>query len=179
MFGWALSRKFVPVLYGHGLFWYKAIRVDVFDRDLLFPPRVLPYRLKLLTQAMARHFQTVLDPYGLTPFQWGVLTCLWREDGLPTLTIGERLAQLAGTLTGVLDTMESRGLLRRERDANDRRVWRVWLTEEGKDLEHRLVPVVRDTLKGVFEDFTPEEYQQLSDLVDRLQARLARRSEHP
>jgi DNA-binding MarR family transcriptional regulator len=148
--------------------------VEAFDRDLLFPPKVLPYRMKLLVQALTRYFQSRLDPFGLTPFQWGVLTCLWREDGLPTLSIGERLSQLAGTLTGVLDTMESRGLIRRERDAHDRRVWRVWLTPEGKDLEHRLVPLVQEMFSRLFEDFTTEEYQQISAFVDRLLARISR-----
>jgi DNA-binding MarR family transcriptional regulator len=66
---------------------------------------------------------------------------LWDEDGLPTSSIGEKLQQVGGTLTGVLDRMEERGLIRRERDIDDRRIWRIWLTEEGKRLETVLPPI--------------------------------------
>ncbi len=139
-----------------------------FDKNSVYPPAPLPYRLKLLSQAVTRYFQNTLEPFGLTPFQWGVLTCLWREDGLPTSTIGDWLEQLAGTMTGVLDTMETRGLVRRERDPGDRRVWRVWLTREGRDLEGKLVPVVLNAMRRVFANFSARDYNELSRLVDRL-----------
>jgi DNA-binding MarR family transcriptional regulator len=153
----------MPVLFGG-----KTKTVKEFDKQSVFPPAPLPYRVKLLSQALFRYFQNTLDPFGLTPFQWGVLTCLWRKDGLPTSTIGEWLEQLAGTLTGVLDTMESRGLVRRERDPDDRRVWRVWLTKEGKEMEAKLVPVVLQTMRRVFANFSARDYDELSRLVDRL-----------
>ncbi len=95
-------------------------------------PYSLGYRIKLLSQLSTRKFQERLEPFGLTPFHWVVLCCLWEEDGLATSSIGEKLQQVGGTLTGVLDRMEDRGLIRRERDRNDRRVWRIWLTDAGK-----------------------------------------------
>ena len=142
--------------------------VKEFAREAVYPPNPLPYRLKLLSQALTRYFQNALEPFGLTPFQWGVLTCLWRQDGLPTSTIGGWLEQLAGTLTGVLDTMENRGWVRRERDPDDRRVWRVWLTKEGRELEGKLVPVVLATMRGVFANFSARDFDELSRLVDKL-----------
>jgi DNA-binding MarR family transcriptional regulator len=69
----------------------------------------------------------------MTAFHWLVLCCLWQEDGLPTSSIGDKLQQVGGTLTGVLDRMEERGLVRRERDTRDRRIWRIWLTDSGRE----------------------------------------------
>jgi MarR family transcriptional regulator, organic hydroperoxide resistance regulator len=96
-------------------------------------PHSIGYRIKLLSLLGGRKFTELLEPYGLTPFHWIVLCCLWEDNGLPTSSIGERLKQVGGTLTGVLDRMEERNLLYRERDANDRRIWRVWLTDTGKE----------------------------------------------
>lgn len=59
----------------------------------ILPPNALGYRLKLLSQAIDRRFQGILDPFGLTPLQWGILCCLWQEDGLPTLQISKQLQQ--------------------------------------------------------------------------------------
>jgi len=69
---------------------------------------------------------------------------LWQEDGIPTSAIGEKLQQVGGTLTGVLDRMEERGLVRRERDRQDRRICRIWLTDAGVELEHVLPQLVAD-----------------------------------
>jgi len=116
-------------------------------------PYSLGYKIKLLSQLLTRKFTEKLEPFGLTPFHWLVLCCLWQEDGLPTSSIGDKLQQVGGTLTGVLDRMEERGLVRRERDGHDRRIWRIWLTDAGKELEKVLPPLaaeLRDeTMRGI------------------------------
>ncbi|MEG4915563.1 MarR family transcriptional regulator [Microcoleus sp. B7-D4] len=48
---------------------------------------------------------------------------LWQEDGLPTSSIGDKLQQVGGRLTGAIDRMEETGLVRRERDTRDRHIW--------------------------------------------------------
>lgn len=136
-------------------------------------PQNLGYRIKLLSQLMARTLQEGLEPYGLTPFHWIVLCCLWKEDGLATSTIGERLQQVGGTLTGVLDRMEERGLIRRERDSCDRRIYRIWLTSEGKQLQEVLPPIAQEVYEQTMTGFSLSKREQLSQLIDRAIANLA------
>ncbi|WP_333210587.1 MarR family transcriptional regulator [Microcoleus sp. S36b_A4] len=50
---------------------------------------------------------------------------------MPTSSIGDKLQEVGGTLTGAIDRMEERGLFRRKRDTRDRRIWRIWLTDSG------------------------------------------------
>ena len=130
-------------------------------------PYSLGYRIKLFSQLLSRKFQERLEPFGLTPGHWIVLCCLWEEDGLPTSTIGERLQQVGGTLTGVLDRMEERGLVRRERDERDRRIWRIWLTQAGKQLEAVLPAIAQDVTEQALVGISVSERDQLSQLVDR------------
>ena len=122
---------------------------------------------------MTRQFQDVLEPYGLTPFHWVVLCCLWEQDGLATSDIGERLCQVGGTLTGVIDRMEERGLVRRERDQRDRRIWRIWLTDDGRKLENVLPPLAVAVREKVFRGLSLEEQQVLSQWIDVMIANLS------
>ena len=141
-------------------------------REVLAPYN-MGYRIKLLSQLLSRKFQELLDPFGLTPFHWLVLCCLWREDGLPTSSIGEKLQQVGGTLTGVLDRMEERSLVRRERDTSDRRIWRIWLTEDGKKLETVLPPLAVEVREEAMKGMSSEERELLSRLVDLAIANLS------
>ena len=130
-------------------------------------PQSIGYRIKLLTQLTSRKFQERLDPFGLTPFHWLVLCCLWQEDGLPTSSIGDKLQQVGGTLTGVLDRMEERDLVRRERDRNDRRIWRIWLTDAGRQLQEVLPPLAAELREEAMKGFSPADRDRFSQLVDR------------
>jgi DNA-binding MarR family transcriptional regulator len=124
------------------------------------------YRIKLLSQLLSRRFQERLEPFGLTPFHWLVLCCLWQEDGLPTSSIGEQLQQVGGTLTGVLDRMEERGLVYRERDRRDRRIWRIWLTDAGKELHDILPPIALELREQALKGFSEDERERMSQLID-------------
>ncbi|GFE69144.1 MarR family winged helix-turn-helix transcriptional regulator [Chroococcus sp. FPU101] len=131
-------------------------------------PYGLGYRIKILSQLMGRNFQEKLDPYGLTPFHWLVLCCLWEQDGAATSELCDRLRQVGGTLTGVVDRMEERGLVRRERDSSDRRVWRIWLTQEGRELEEVLPPLAWELCEQTMHGFSPQEREIVSKWINQM-----------
>ncbi|PSN15859.1 MarR family transcriptional regulator [filamentous cyanobacterium CCT1] len=131
-------------------------------------PYNLGYKVKLVSQLMYRDFLERLEPYGLTPFHYLVLCCLWEEDGLSTSGIAEKLKQLGATLTGVVDRMEHRNLVYRERDPGDRRVIRVWLTDEGRKLMHILPAVGAETIHNATAGLSSAEQTAISQLLDRV-----------
>ena len=141
--------------------------------DAMLAPYHLGYRIKLLSQLLGRTFQERLEPFGLTLCHWLVLCCLWQEDGLATSDIAERLKQVGGTLTGVLARMEERGLVRREQNPRDRRVWQIWLTPSGKQLQQVLPPVARDIRDQSMVGISIPEQEQLSQLLERAIANLS------
>jgi DNA-binding MarR family transcriptional regulator len=130
-------------------------------------PHNMGYRIKLLSQLLTRKFTDKLEPFGLTPFHWLVLCCLWQKDGLPTSSIGEQLQQVGGTLTGVLDRMEERGLVRRERDSSDRRIWRIWLTDAGKELEKILPPIAAELREEAMRGISAGDRELFSQLLNK------------
>jgi DNA-binding MarR family transcriptional regulator len=136
-------------------------------RHVLAPYNV-GYKLKLASQLMYRDFLERLEPYGLTPFHYLVLCCLWEEDGLPTSGIAEKLGQLGATLTGVVDRMEERKLVYRERDAIDRRMVRIWLTSTGEELKEVLPVIGEQTVDRALEGMTQAEREMVLALLDRI-----------
>jgi DNA-binding MarR family transcriptional regulator len=117
---------------------------------------------------MYRDFLERLEPYGLTPFHYLVLCCLWEEDGLSTSGIAEKLGQLGATLTGVVDRMEERKLVYRERDPADRRVVRIWLTPEGEQLRAVLPPIGEQTVHRALKDMSEADREAISTLLERI-----------
>src|SRR6476469_10227215 len=73
-----------------------------------------------------RSVAPLLEPHGITPQQYNVLRILRGAGvkGLPTLEIAERMIQQAPGITRLLDRLEAKRLVRRERCREDRR--RVW-----------------------------------------------------
>ena len=143
-------------------------------QDIL-PPNALGYRLKLLSQLIDRKFQDLLDPFGLTPLQWGILCCLWQEDGLPTLQISRQLLQNSGNVSFALPLLEKQGYIQRWPDKSDRRILRVWLTPRGKELVDVLPQQAQELDQKLFRSLSAHERRQISTLVDRLRQDLESR----
>lgn len=131
-------------------------------------PYNLGYKVKLTSQLMYRAFQERLEPYGLTPFHYLVLCCLWEEDGLSTSGIADKLKQLGATLTGVVDRMENRHLVYRERDPSDRRIVRIWLTDEGRQLMQVLPPLGAEVIDQATTNLSKQDQETLLRLLDQV-----------
>jgi len=87
-------------------------------------------------------FKAELAPFGVTPGQYGVLRCLWDENGQTARKLAERLVLDGSTLTGILDRMEQKGLIEKLPDPKDRRALQVILTETGRELKKPLTQAI-------------------------------------
>ena len=91
----------------------------------------------LLTTSQHRVFQEVskrLEPFDVTPVQYGVLYCLWKGDKTTPKEIAAELKLENSTISGILDRMEKKDLLKRQVSTEDRRYIEVVLTENGAAL---------------------------------------------
>jgi DNA-binding MarR family transcriptional regulator len=125
---------------------------------------------------LRRRVSLVLEPAGITLQQYNVLRILRGagDAGLPTLAIGERMIERTPGVTRLIDRMEERGWVRRERCVDDRR--RVWcrITENGLRLLEPLdakVNAVDDSLQEVLD---PQELAALIEQLDRIREHMNR-----
>ena len=83
-------------------------------------------------------FDRCLKPLSVTRSQWWVLAYLSREDGMTQSQLAEELDLGKVAVGGLIDRLEKSGLVRRDADATDRRVNRVFLEPRSKQLIRRM-----------------------------------------
>ncbi len=109
---------------------------------------------------------------GLTRSQWWVLTHLYRRDGLVQAELAEILEIERPTLGKLLDRLEAKGWLRREPDPEDRRVKRVYLTDEVKPAMKSLRQIAAGLRQEALDGLTENEREHLVDLLIHMKANL-------
>jgi DNA-binding MarR family transcriptional regulator len=113
-----------------------------------------------------------LEPFDITVQQYNVLRILRGagEQGLPTLEIAERMIEQAPGVTRLLDRLEVKGLVRRQRCAQDRRQVLCWLTPPGLELVERLDEPVDSADAEAVAMLTPEEQDRLLRMLDAVRS---------
>src|SRR5688572_9074442 len=92
------------------------------------------------TQSVSSRIERRLDDLDLTINQFGVLEALHHLGPMCQRALGEKLLTSGGNITRVVDNLERRKLVRRERDATDRRYITVHLSPEGRALIQQIFP---------------------------------------
>lgn len=123
------------------------------------------FALTRAQNAVNQYFKTRLAPHGVTPGQYGILKCLWDENGLTVKQIAERMYLDSSTITGLLDRMEQKGLIKRGPDPSDRRALSVVLTAEGQGLEGPVNEAIARANQAVLKDVGDAEAQKLMQLL--------------
>jgi len=119
-----------------------------------------------------RRLAHTVDPHGITLQQYNVLRILKgaAPDPLPTLEIAERMIEAQPGITRLLDRLDAKGLVRRERCADDRRQVHCWISEEGLDLLADLDPVVDEADRAAVGALSPAQVEQLVRLLEVVRA---------
>lgn len=113
-------------------------------------------------------FGKLFREFGVTSSQYNVLRIL-RGEGkpMPCLEIADRMVQVVPAITGLLDRLESQGLIRRERCTVDRRVIYVDLTEKAVDLLSQMDRPVLDLHKALMGHLSVTELKELTRLLEK------------
>jgi MarR family transcriptional regulator, 2-MHQ and catechol-resistance regulon repressor len=125
-------------------------------------------KLTRATSSVASRLAPGLARAGLTPTQLGVLEALLHLGPLGQRTLGAKLLMSGGNITAVVDNLERRGLVHRERSSDDRRNVTVHLTPEGRRLIAGVFPAhVRDIV-AAFSALSAAEQEALGRLAKKL-----------
>ena len=109
-----------------------------------------------------------LDVHGLTSAQWGPLMRL-KNAGASTVAELARWLQVdAGAMTRLLDRLEKKGLCKRVRSTEDRRVVKVELTPEGEVAIEEVPAVLADVMNAHLAGFSKTEWQALKTYLQRM-----------
>lgn len=112
-------------------------------------------------------------PYVITPPQWGVLSLLYNQDGQTIGAISQQRASDAPTMTGIVKRLEISGLVERRHDLEDRRLVKVYLTDEGRDIMRFLPDAATGFTKTMTQGFSEDEKRDLQVKLQRIIANLS------
>lgn len=115
-----------------------ATTLHVYDHCLCFAAQ-------RAARALARRFDEVLAPLGLTSGQFSLLTSLNQPEAPSISSIATLLGMDRTTLTANLKPLERRGLVKIEVDPADRRARRLVLSKAGRALLGAALPIWRQT----------------------------------
>ncbi|HJP91630.1 MAG TPA: MarR family transcriptional regulator [Pyrinomonadaceae bacterium] len=130
-----------------------------------------PYSILLsTTDRIKSAFETVCTPFDLTGQQYNVLRILRgaEPDGLPTLTIAERVIERTPGITRMIDRLEAKGLVGREIRSHDRRCVYCRITKKGLKLLELLDEPVNEFNKSAFAALSDTEIEKLVAVLSKI-----------
>jgi DNA-binding MarR family transcriptional regulator len=126
---------------------------------------------KLLRRAhmtFSREFRERLARHAVTFGEFVHLERLWDEDGLTQTELSSRVGIVTASSTQIIETLERRGFISRERNPRDRRHINVFLTSVGKHLKPPLLSCARETNRIARSGLKSSEILSLFALIERI-----------
>jgi DNA-binding MarR family transcriptional regulator len=129
--------------------------------------------IRRIIRATDIHSKKMIKESGLTSAQILILQTLIDEGQLTAAQLAERISLSQATVTTILDRLESRGLVIRERDTQDRRKVRVLITDEGQKVWQKAPTLLQtnfiehfDNLKDWEQTMIVSALQRVADLMN-------------
>lgn len=125
------------------------------------------HHIRRLHQIAVAVFLQETVPTGLTPVQYAVLQAVCNAPGVDQRTLASTIGQDTSTIGGVIDRLETRGLLQRNASPEDRRVRLLTLTDAGHEL---LAVATPGMLRAQERMLQPLPQQERAEFMRMLQA---------
>ncbi len=109
---------------------------------------------------------------GITRAQWLVLTRLHRRPGASLSELAEMMEVEKATAGRMIDRLVANGWVERRTARDDRRVKRVYLTEDAERVHKRIWRVAEETVEAALADLSARESRLLMDLLQRIKTTL-------
>ena len=115
-------------------------------------------------------FKEEFEGYDVTPQQFGLLGFLWQEDGITQAELSAKSQIDRTTMGGLIDRLEKEGLLARRSHPEDRRAYRICLTEKGKALQPQLTPLAAAAQEKFTAKLDRNELETLTSLLEKIRS---------
>lgn len=125
----------------------------------------------LLSKAYQRAWAIMreeIEPYDLTPPQFGLLAFLWQQDGLTQVELSEQGQIDRTTVGGLVDRLEKLGMVERRQHPHDRRAYQIHLTDRGRELEGPLSECAGRSVQKFTKGLNEQEVSELRRMLEIL-----------
>jgi DNA-binding MarR family transcriptional regulator len=130
------------------------------------------FLMRKISAATFAHFSEITGEYGLHPMHFGMLTVLDAESPISQHDLSRRTGVDPSSMVARMDVLEERGLVERQRRADDRRAYEIRLTDKGRSVLEELRSVAARHMEQMLAPLGPAERKQLNELLRRISAGL-------
>jgi DNA-binding MarR family transcriptional regulator len=125
------------------------------------------YLVNRLAQTIGRELDRRMIDLGLTDAQWKPMFLLHQGECSTAADFSRIACHDTGAVTRLLDRLEVKGLIRRVRSADDRRVVNLELTEAGKKIAAEVPKIIVEIANQLLTGFSHDEFAQFKSLLNR------------
>lgn len=134
------------------------------------------YQIRATHRLVQRALQARIAPHGVTLGMWYFLRVLWDQDGMTQSELSQRIGTMEPTTLSAVRDMERSGFVERIPHESDRRKINVHLTDKGRALKNRLLPLAVEVVETALTGFSEREVTMLLGLLSGMQQNLQERS---
>jgi len=142
----------------------------VYDKDSFHPRESIGALIGLARKTMINKIDAKLEPFDVSAAQWLVVLLVGQNAVSSASGLCEMLTHDPGAMTRLLDRLESKGILKRVRSAEDRRTAQLELTDSGKALYPKIISAIVDVNNGLLRGFSRDEVSRLEGYLRRMLA---------
>ncbi|MHB1174454.1 MAG: MarR family winged helix-turn-helix transcriptional regulator [Sulfuriferula sp.] len=146
------------------------LKEDFYTEVNYTPEESVGYLLRGAWQALLKNIDTEMQILDLTCMQWGPLLLIAKGCCDSVATCAQANYTDSGAMTRMLDRLESKGLIRRVRNLEDRRVVNIELTQVGQEVTQKIPAHLVKVLNRHLEGFSEVEFQQFKQMLRRFTA---------
>lgn len=124
--------------------------------------------LSRANRAVTDRIKEDIQSHGLNPTEFAVLELLFHKGDQPIQQIGHKILLSSGSMTYVIDKLETKQYLRRKPCPNDRRVTYATITNKGREQMEEIFPKHQEAIRSLFSGLDLEEKQVMVELLKKL-----------
>lgn len=134
----------------------------------------LGYLISKTNSLMRNEFNRMIKEkgYNATVEQWGVLSIINKKPGIIQSEIAALGIKDKTNITRMLDVLEKNGNVERKPSKKDRRLYNIYITEQGKELLDNLTPIAIEVNKFSATELSLEELETLTNLLEKVYKKL-------
>ena len=136
--------------------------------------KVLAWEIGETSRMMRSFYDRLAAALGVTTAQWRVIAHVGHSPGLKQVELAERLDVEPITACRIVDRLEEAGLIERQRDPEDRRAWRLVLTEKAQPIYRRLGDLAEEMAGEAFAGFSQGEFEAVRAKLARVRENVSR-----
>jgi DNA-binding MarR family transcriptional regulator len=121
-------------------------------------------------KVVKQHYLKVFKEQGLniSTEQWVIIDQLYHENGLSQTDIANGSYKNAPTVSRIIDLLVDKGYVERQRFKNDRRRYKIYLTQSGRDLHEQLLPHVLELREQTWQDLSDDDWENLKRILGKI-----------